>query len=95
MLTVTGLAKSFGSFQAVKGVSFDLAAGQALGLVGPNGSGKTTIINVISGVYRPGRGEVALRGHPVTGFPSYRLCRLGLNRTFQLPRPLRDLSVAD
>lgn len=95
MLTVSGLRKAFGSLQAVAGVSFDLTAGQALGLVGPNGSGKTTIINLISGVYRPDEGQVALSGKTVTGLASYRLCRLGLNRTFQIPRPLRDLSVAE
>lgn len=95
VLAVAGLAKAFGGVHAVRDVSFDLEAGRALGLVGPNGSGKTTIINVISGVYRPGGGRVTLHGRPVTGFPSYRLCRLGLNRTFQIPRPLRELSVAD
>jgi branched-chain amino acid transport system ATP-binding protein len=95
VLTVKGLSKAFGGFQAVTGVSFEIAAAQALGLVGPNGSGKTTLINVISGVYQPGGGSVTLNGQPVTGLASHRLCRLGLNRTFQIPRPLRDLSVAD
>jgi branched-chain amino acid transport system ATP-binding protein len=95
LLQVDGLSKAFGGNKAVAGVSLDLAAGQALGLVGPNGSGKTTLINVISGVYKPDGGSVTLKGHRVTGLASHRLCRLGLNRTFQIPRPLGDLRVAD
>jgi branched-chain amino acid transport system ATP-binding protein len=69
--------------------------GEALGLVGPNGSGKTTLINVISGIYKPDAGTVELNGRDVTGRPSHRLCRLGLNRAFQIPRPLADLTVAE
>lgn len=95
LLQVDGLSKAFGGNKAVAGVSLDLAAGQALGLVGPNGSGKTTLINVISGVYKPDGGSVTLKGHRVTSLASHRLCRLGLNRTFQIPRPLGDLRVAD
>ena len=95
LLQVKGMSKAFGGNKAVTDVSLDVAAGQALGLVGPNGSGKTTLTNVISGVYRPDGGSVTLRGQQVTGLPSHRLCRLGLNRTFQIPRPLGDLRVAD
>jgi branched-chain amino acid transport system ATP-binding protein len=95
LLQVDGLSKAFGGNKAVAGISLDLTAGQALGLVGPNGSGKTTLINVISGVYKPDGGSVTLNGHRVTGLASHRLCRLGLNRTFQIPRPLGDLRVAD
>lgn len=95
LLEVRGLTKAFGAFQAFRDVSLDVVAGQALGLVGPNGSGKTTLINVISGVYKPSGGRVSLGGRIVTGMPSHRLCRLGLNRTFQVPRPLGDLTVAD
>lgn len=95
LLQVRDLSKSFGGFQAVSAISLDAVAGKALGLVGPNGSGKTTLINVISGVYKPSSGTVTLKGHNVSGKPSHRLCRLGLNRTFQIPHPLADLSVAD
>lgn len=94
-LQVRGLTKAFGGFRAVSGVSLDAVAGQAVGLVGPNGSGKTTLINVVTGVYRPSAGAVTLRGRDVTALASHRLCRLGINRTFQIPHPLGDLSVAD
>lgn len=94
-LSVRGLTKHFGAFQAVGGVDLDVGPGTALGLVGPNGSGKTTVINVISGVYKPDGGRVVLNGQDVTAKPSHRLCRLGLNRTFQIPRPLADLTVAE
>lgn len=95
VLSVRELTKSFGNFRAVAGVDFDVRTGEALGLLGPNGSGKTTIINVISGIYRPDGGTVMLNNENVTGKPSHRLCRLGLNRTFQIPRPLGDLTVAE
>lgn len=95
VLRVHDLTKSFGGFTAVSGISLDVNAGEAIGLVGPNGSGKTTLINVISGVYKPTKGTVTLKGIDVTAKRSHRLCRLGLNRTFQIPHPLADLSVAD
>ena len=95
VLVVRDLSKSFGGFVAVEGVSLDAVAGHALGLVGPNGSGKTTLINVISGVYKPSGGTVMLHGRNVSAKRAHRLCRLGLNRTFQIPHPLGDLSVAD
>jgi branched-chain amino acid transport system ATP-binding protein len=95
VLAVRDLAKAFGGFRVLAGVDLSVAAGEALGLVGPNGSGKTTLINVISGIYRPSGGTVLLNGQDVTGLPAHRLCRRGLNRTFQVPRPLSDLSVAD
>lgn len=95
LLRVENLSKAFGGNQVLTDVSLDIEPGQALGLVGPNGSGKTTFINVISGVYRPDSGGVRLNGHQIAGLPSHHLCHLGLNRTFQIPRPLGDLRVAD
>lgn len=95
VLEVRALSKAFGGFQALSQVSLDVSAGKAVGLVGPNGSGKTTLINVASGVYKPSSGSVFLNGQDVTGLASHRLCRLGLNRTFQSPRPLAGLTVAE
>lgn len=95
VLEVRGVAKAFGALRALDGVDLELAAGQVLGLVGPNGSGKTTLINVVSGLYRPDHGTVLLGGRPVTGAAPHRLARLGLNRTFQIPRPFKDLTVGE
>ena len=93
ILEVKQLVKRFGGFRALDGISFDLAPGEVLGLVGPNGSGKTTCINVISGLHAPDGGEVRFEGSPIGGIPSYRLARQGINRTFQSPKPFLSLTV--
>src|SRR6266516_1338101 len=93
LLAVKGLVKRFGGFRALDELNFDLKPGEILGLVGPNGSGKTTFINVISGLYRPEAGEVYFEGQPIAGLPSHRLVHLGINRTFQVPKPFLTLSV--
>jgi branched-chain amino acid transport system ATP-binding protein len=93
LLAVNGLVKRFGGFRALDELNFDLKPGEILGLVGPNGSGKTTCINVISGLYRPEAGEVYFEGRPIAGLPSHRLVHLGINRTFQIPKPFLTLSV--
>ncbi|MHB1733555.1 MAG: ABC transporter ATP-binding protein [Ferrimicrobium acidiphilum] len=93
VIEVHNLAQSFGGLRAVDGVSFSLANGEVLGLVGPNGSGKTTIINTICGLYEPTGGSVMLDGKDVTGLRADKLARIGINRTFQIPRPFLDLTV--
>jgi branched-chain amino acid transport system ATP-binding protein len=93
LLAVKGLVKRFGGFRALDGLNFDLKAGEILGLVGPNGSGKTTCINVISGIYRPEEGDIYFEGRPIAGLPSHRLVHIGINRTFQVPKPFLTLSV--
>ena len=93
MLKVEGVEKNFGGFTALSGVSLEVAKGQALGLVGPNGSGKTTLINVISGIYRPSAGHVRFQGEEIGGTPSHRVSHLGINRTFQVPKPFISLTV--
>ena len=95
LLTVTALIKRFGGFRALDGLSFDLKPGEILGLVGPNGSGKTTCINVISGLYAPDGGEIRFDGRPIGGLPSHRLVHLGINRTFQVPKPFLTLTVRE
>ncbi|MHB1593546.1 MAG: ABC transporter ATP-binding protein [Streptosporangiaceae bacterium] len=94
-LTVDGLTRRFGGFTALDGLSLTVDAGSVVGLVGPNGSGKTTLINVASGVYRPSSGRVLLDGREITGLAPHRLVALGLNRTFQVPKPLGSLTVAE
>src|SRR5882757_6395974 len=93
ILTVTKLAKRFGGFYALDGLSFHVASGEILGLVGPNGSGKTTAINVISGLYAPDGGEVVLDSVSIGGVASHKLVRGGVNRTFQVRKPFLSLTV--
>ena len=95
LLQVDGLVKSFGGFRALDGLSFSVAAGEILGLVGPNGSGKTTCINVISGLYRPDAGSIRFAGASIGSLPSHRLVHAGINRTFQVPRPFHTLTVRE
>jgi branched-chain amino acid transport system ATP-binding protein len=95
LLVVEGLVKRFGGFRALDVLSFSVGAGEILGLVGPNGSGKTTCINVISGLYRPDGGAIYFEGRPIGGLPSHRLVHAGINRTFQVPRPFLTLTVRE
>ncbi len=93
ILNVSKLVKRFGGFYALDGLSFHVSSGEILGLVGPNGSGKTTAINVICGLYAPDGGEVALDGASIGGVASHRLVHRGINRTFQIPKPFLSLTV--
>ena len=93
VLDVSGLVKRFGGFYALGGLSFHVSAGEILGLVGPNGSGKTTAINVISGLYAPDGGSVTFDGAAIGGVASHRLVHRGINRTFQIPKPFLSLTV--
>src|SRR5579863_6466757 len=93
ILDVSKLVKRFGGFYALDGLSFHVSAGEILGLVGPNGSGKTTAINVISGLYAPDGGEVMLEGASIGGVASHKLVHRGINRTFQVPKPFLSLTV--
>jgi branched-chain amino acid transport system ATP-binding protein len=95
LLSVNGLVKNFGGFRALDVLSFAVGRGEILGLVGPNGSGKTTCINVISGLYRPDAGAIRFEGRPIGGLPSHRLVHAGINRTFQIPRPFLTLTVRE
>jgi branched-chain amino acid transport system ATP-binding protein len=93
ILSVSALVKRFGGFHALDGLSFHVAAGEILGLVGPNGSGKTTAINVISGLYAPDGGSVVFDNSAIGGTASHRLVHRGINRTFQIPKPFLSLTV--
>jgi ABC-type branched-subunit amino acid transport system ATPase component len=91
LLGVSGLTKSFGGVMAVSNVSFDLAEGELLGIIGPNGSGKTTIVNLITGFVKPNSGKVSYRGKNITGWPPYKIVAMGIARTFQMVRPFYQL----
>jgi branched-chain amino acid transport system ATP-binding protein len=93
VLEVRGLAKSFGGFRAVGGVSFDVPQGSIGAVIGPNGAGKTTLFNLITGHIRPDAGEVKFKGRNVTGIAPHDLCRLGMGRSFQRTNIFPRLTV--
>ncbi len=95
MLSVQNVSKTFGGFRAVQGVSFEVREGELLGLIGPNGSGKTTVFNCISGALRLSGGSIRFRGEEVGGLTPDAICHRGIARTFQIPRPFRKLSILD
>jgi ABC-type branched-subunit amino acid transport system ATPase component len=86
---------AFGGVRALDGVSVQVNAGEILSIIGPNGAGKTTLFNVISGNIKPSHGSVRVDGHDVTGWPQYKIARLGVGRTNQIVRPFARLSVLD
>jgi branched-chain amino acid transport system ATP-binding protein len=95
MLAVEGLTKRFGGFLAVNQVSFAARQGEILGLIGPNGSGKSTTFNLIAGALRPSAGAIRLDGADIAGRAAHTICRAGIARTFQIPRPFRRLSLVE
>jgi ABC-type branched-subunit amino acid transport system ATPase component len=95
LLEVRGLSKSFGGVRAVEGCSFAVPAQRVTGLIGPNGAGKTTVIDLVTGFEKPDGGMVRFCGREIQGWPPHRLARLGLVRTFQLPREWPGLTVME
>jgi len=95
VLKVEGVTKRFGGFVALEDVALHLGAGERLGLIGPNGSGKTTLINCISGALLNEEGRIEFEGRDITRMPPHRRARLGLARTFQIPKPFRSMSVLE
>lgn len=86
---------AFGGLSALRGVDVAIEEHEVVGLVGPNGSGKSTLFNVLDGLLQPTAGEVWFRGERITGRPPWAIARLGIGRTFQIPRPFPGLSVRD
>lgn len=95
ILTVHDIRKSFGSLHALDGISLQVAERNVSILIGPNGSGKTTLINVVSGLYSPDAGKVVFDKKDVTGFPPYKLYKMGMARTFQIPALFWNLTVLE
>jgi branched-chain amino acid transport system ATP-binding protein len=93
LLQARGLSKSFGAVRVLHEVSFDVASGEVLGILGPNGAGKTTLFNLISGDLKNDEGELTFDGHPLRGEPPHRRCRLGIGRTYQIPRPYDGMTT--
>jgi branched-chain amino acid transport system ATP-binding protein len=95
VLTVTRLTKQFGGFTALNAVSFEVKQGEILGLIGPNGSGKTTCFNCISGALAPTAGSIRFKNDEIAGATPDAICHRGLARTFQIPRPFRKLTILE
>ncbi|MCW5687330.1 MAG: ABC transporter ATP-binding protein [Pseudolabrys sp.] len=95
ILQISGVGKRFGGFVALDGVNIDVARGERVGLIGPNGSGKSTLVNCICGTLQNETGTVTFDGRAMNGLVAHQRTRLGLARSFQLPRPFTSMSVAD
>ena len=95
LLQVRQVSKHFGGFTALSEVSVDIAPGERFGLIGPNGSGKTTLINCISGLLRNESGKILFEQREITALAPYQRTRLGIARSFQVPRPFHTMSVLE
>ncbi|HUF21729.1 MAG TPA: ABC transporter ATP-binding protein [Burkholderiales bacterium] len=95
LLEVRSVSKHFGGFAALSDVSLAVSPGERLGIIGPNGSGKTTLINCIAGALRSDAGSIAFRGADITRLAPHRRARLGIARSFQVPRPFASMTLAE
>ena len=95
LLDVQKVSKRFGGFQALTAVSLAVEEGERFGLIGPNGSGKTTLINCISGVLRHDAGRIRFAGTDITSLPAHKRTRLGVVRTFQIPKPFISMTLLE
>ena len=95
LMRVENLKMYFGGLKAIDGLDLVINEGETLGIIGPNGAGKTTLFNAICGVYKPTGGKVIFKGQEVQGQPAYVMARKGIARTFQISKPLADLTILD
>ena len=95
LLQVQGVVKRFGGFTALNRVSLHVKAGERFGLIGPNGSGKTTLINCISGALHADEGQIIFDGRDITRLAAHQRTRLGIARSFQIPKPFRSMTVRE
>src|SRR2546425_12935977 len=95
LLKVSDLKKSYGAIQAVGGVSFEVMPGEIFGVIGPNGSGKTTMFNSVLGQISPDAGAIELNGQNITGLSPLELSRRGVGRTLQTPQGVGKMTVRD
>jgi branched-chain amino acid transport system ATP-binding protein len=95
LLTVAGLGKRFGGFVALSNVELKVMEGERLGLIGPNGSGKSTLVNCLCGALTNDTGQVTFSGNKLNGLSAHQRTRLGIARSFQLPRPFPTLTLAE
>lgn len=95
LFEVKNLTKKFGALAAVKDVSFEVEKGTIVGLIGPNGAGKTTLFNCAAGLFKPTSGAIFMEGREITDWPSWKIARMGVARTFQVVRPLKEMTVLE
>ena len=95
LLAVSALGKRFGGFVALENIDLTIATGERVGLIGPNGSGKSTLVNCLCGTLHNETGTVAFDGRPLDGLIAHERTRLGLARSFQLPKPFHSLNLID
>jgi branched-chain amino acid transport system ATP-binding protein len=95
LLEVSNVTKKFAGLVALDNVSLDVRDKEIVGLIGPNGAGKTTLFSIIAGSLKPTKGKVSFQGRDITGLPTNRICKLGLARTFQIPRPFPESTVLE
>ena len=95
LLETDRLWKKFGGVTAVQDIALSIEKGEILGMIGPNGSGKTSFINLLSGIYRPDKGNITFIGEDITGLPAYHITKKGIARTFQNLRVFPNISVLD
>jgi branched-chain amino acid transport system ATP-binding protein len=95
LLEIEKISRTFGATRAVDNVSFAVQPGELLGLIGPNGAGKSTLFNLIAGAVAPSGGRILLDGTDMTGRKPYEMARAGVARTFQIPKPYKQLSVTE
>lgn len=94
-LRIEGVRKRFKGVEALRGVSFAVADGEVLGIVGANGAGKTTLFNTLSGIIPPDTGSIRLHGQEISGLAPHMICKLGIGRAFQITRPFLNLTCLE
>jgi len=95
VLKIVNVTKRFGGLIALNSVNSVVHKGEIVGLIGPNGAGKTTLFNVVTGFLKPDSGEVFFKGWKISGWTPQKICKIGVARTFQIPKPFMDLTVLD
>jgi branched-chain amino acid transport system permease protein len=95
LVSVADVTKDFGGVRALENVSFDIREGEIVGLVGPNGSGKTTMVNLLCGALQPTSGAIAIDGRAIKGLAPHRVAHAGVARTYQIPKPFASMTVRD
>ena len=95
LLTLSGVSKHFGGLQVITDLDFAVNEEEIVGLIGPNGAGKTTVFNLITSIYQPDSGSIRFRDKEIVGLAPYKICHMGISRTFQLVRAFLKMSVME